>query len=81
MPVDQEPYDFIEPNPEEDNALSEGDGQQSVGPYISCIKVRHKKSIGSCMATTRTPLTSLSSAVELSAGEVLSYHCLFLFHY
>uniref|UniRef100_A0A674BGV4 Leucine rich repeats and calponin homology domain containing 2 n=1 Tax=Salmo trutta TaxID=8032 RepID=A0A674BGV4_SALTR len=44
---DQEPYDFIEPNPEEDNALSEGDGQQSVGPYISCIKVRHKKSIGS----------------------------------
>lgn len=39
---DQEPYDFIEPNPEEDNALSEGDGQQSVGPYISCIKELEK---------------------------------------
>uniref|UniRef100_A0A8C7VIE7 Leucine-rich repeats and calponin homology (CH) domain containing 2 n=1 Tax=Oncorhynchus mykiss TaxID=8022 RepID=A0A8C7VIE7_ONCMY len=44
---DQEPYDFIEPNPEEDAALSEGDGQQSGGPYISCIKVHHKTSIGS----------------------------------
>ncbi|KAM9497651.1 leucine-rich repeat and calponin homology domain-containing protein 2-like isoform 4-T4 [Salvelinus alpinus] len=39
---DQEPYDFIEPNPEEDAALSEGDGQQSGGPYISCIKELEK---------------------------------------
>ncbi|CAB1332991.1 unnamed protein product, partial [Coregonus sp. 'balchen'] len=38
---DQVPYDFIEPNPEEDAALSEGDRQQS-GPYISCIKELEK---------------------------------------
>ncbi|XP_041707173.2 leucine-rich repeat and calponin homology domain-containing protein 2 isoform X2 [Coregonus clupeaformis] len=38
---DQIPYDFIEPNPEEDAALSEGDRQQS-GPYISCIKELEK---------------------------------------
>ncbi|KAK6316830.1 leucine-rich repeat and calponin homology domain-containing protein 2-like isoform X1 [Coregonus clupeaformis] len=39
---DQDPYDFIEPNPEEDAALSEGDRQQSGGPYISCIKELEK---------------------------------------
>ncbi|KAJ7996647.1 hypothetical protein DPEC_G00239210 [Dallia pectoralis] len=38
---DLDPYDFIEPNPDEDAALSEGDGQQS-GPYISCIKELEK---------------------------------------
>uniref|UniRef100_A0A8K9VEH6 Leucine-rich repeats and calponin homology (CH) domain containing 2 n=1 Tax=Oncorhynchus mykiss TaxID=8022 RepID=A0A8K9VEH6_ONCMY len=36
---DQVPFDFIEPNAEEDAALS--DGQQS-GPYISCIKELEK---------------------------------------
>ncbi|XP_064837188.1 leucine-rich repeat and calponin homology domain-containing protein 2-like isoform X2 [Oncorhynchus masou masou] len=39
---DQDPYDLIEPNPEEDAALSEGDGPQSGGPYISCIKELEK---------------------------------------
>ncbi|XP_048853655.1 leucine-rich repeat and calponin homology domain-containing protein 2 isoform X3 [Brienomyrus brachyistius] len=34
---DQEPYDYIDPNPEEDAALTEGDTQQSA-PYVSCIK-------------------------------------------
>lgn len=33
---DQDLYDFIEPNPDEDPALSECDGQQST---VSCIKV------------------------------------------
>ncbi|XP_057206631.1 leucine-rich repeat and calponin homology domain-containing protein 2 isoform X2 [Triplophysa rosa] len=33
---DQDPYDFIDPNPEEE-ALSEGDTQNST-PYVSCIK-------------------------------------------
>lgn len=34
---DQDLYDFIEPNPDEDPALSECDGQQS--GHVSCIKV------------------------------------------
>lgn len=34
---DQDLYDFIEPNPDEDPALSESDGQQS--GHVSCIKV------------------------------------------
>uniref|UniRef100_A0A674PQA4 Leucine rich repeats and calponin homology domain containing 2 n=1 Tax=Takifugu rubripes TaxID=31033 RepID=A0A674PQA4_TAKRU len=38
---DQDLYDFIEPNPDEDPALSECDGQQS--NHVSCIKVRLKK--------------------------------------
>ncbi|XP_065122890.2 leucine-rich repeat and calponin homology domain-containing protein 2 isoform X4 [Paramisgurnus dabryanus] len=33
---DQDPYDFIDPNPDEE-ALSEGDTQNNV-PYVSCIK-------------------------------------------
>lgn len=35
--ADQDPYDFIDPNPDEEG-LSEGDTQNSV-PYVSCIKV------------------------------------------
>ncbi|XP_036381613.1 leucine-rich repeat and calponin homology domain-containing protein 2-like isoform X2 [Megalops cyprinoides] len=38
---DQEPYDFIDPNQEEDTAQTEGDVQQST-PYISCIKELEK---------------------------------------
>ncbi|KAM6970288.1 leucine-rich repeat and calponin homology domain-containing protein 2 [Aplochiton taeniatus] len=38
---DQDPYDFIEPNPDEDSALSEGDRQQS-SPYVTCIKELEK---------------------------------------
>ncbi|XP_062844539.1 leucine-rich repeat and calponin homology domain-containing protein 2 isoform X2 [Trichomycterus rosablanca] len=34
---DQDPYDFIDPNPEEDAALSEADMQQNT-PYVTCIK-------------------------------------------
>lgn len=34
---DQDLYDFIEPNPDEDPALLEKDGQQS--SHVSCIKV------------------------------------------
>lgn len=34
---DQDLYDFIDPNPDEDPALSECDGQQS--SHVSCIKV------------------------------------------
>lgn len=34
---DQDLYDYIEPNPDEDPALSECDGQQS--SHVSCIKV------------------------------------------
>ncbi|XP_029029246.1 leucine-rich repeat and calponin homology domain-containing protein 2 isoform X1 [Betta splendens] len=37
---DQDLYDFIEPNPEEDPALSECDGQQS--SHVSCIKELEK---------------------------------------
>ncbi|KAM7397906.1 hypothetical protein PAMA_005985 [Pampus argenteus] len=37
---DQDVYDFIEPNPHEDPALSEGDGQQST--HVSCIKELEK---------------------------------------
>ncbi|XP_028838843.1 leucine-rich repeat and calponin homology domain-containing protein 2-like isoform X2 [Denticeps clupeoides] len=39
--AEQEPYDFIDPNPEEDAALSEGDLQQSVS-YVTCIKELEK---------------------------------------
>lgn len=35
--ADQDLYDFIEPNPDEDPALLEKDGQQS--SHVSCIKV------------------------------------------
>ncbi|KAJ8412430.1 hypothetical protein AAFF_G00127660 [Aldrovandia affinis] len=38
---DQEPYDFIDQNPEEDAVLTEGDVQQSA-PYVSCIKELEK---------------------------------------
>ncbi|XP_030638106.1 leucine-rich repeat and calponin homology domain-containing protein 2 [Chanos chanos] len=34
---DQDPYDFIDPNPEEEATLSEGDVPHSA-PYVSCIK-------------------------------------------
>ncbi|XP_056093848.1 leucine-rich repeat and calponin homology domain-containing protein 2 isoform X2 [Rhinichthys klamathensis goyatoka] len=34
---DQEPYDFIDPNPDEEAILSEGDLQHNA-PYVSCIK-------------------------------------------
>uniref|UniRef100_A0A8C2HX13 Leucine-rich repeats and calponin homology (CH) domain containing 2 n=1 Tax=Cyprinus carpio TaxID=7962 RepID=A0A8C2HX13_CYPCA len=34
---DQDPYDFIDPNPDEEGTLSEGDLQHNV-PYVSCIK-------------------------------------------
>ncbi|KAF7688903.1 hypothetical protein HF521_013710 [Silurus meridionalis] len=34
---DQDPYDFIDPNPDEDAALCEADMQQNT-PYITCIK-------------------------------------------
>ncbi|KAK9974606.1 hypothetical protein ABG768_022686 [Culter alburnus] len=34
---DQDPYDFIDPNPDEEAALSEGDLQHNA-PYVSCIK-------------------------------------------
>ncbi|XP_067294627.1 leucine-rich repeat and calponin homology domain-containing protein 2 isoform X3 [Pseudorasbora parva] len=34
---DQDPYDFIDPNPDEEATLSEGDLQHNV-PYVSCIK-------------------------------------------
>ncbi|XP_035382942.1 leucine-rich repeat and calponin homology domain-containing protein 2 isoform X2 [Electrophorus electricus] len=34
---DQDQYDFIDPNPDEEAALSEGDIQQDT-PYVSCIK-------------------------------------------
>ncbi|XP_051976987.1 leucine-rich repeat and calponin homology domain-containing protein 2-like isoform X2 [Xyrauchen texanus] len=34
---DQDPYDFIEPNPDEEAALSEGDIQHNA-PNVSCIK-------------------------------------------
>ncbi|KAM9332546.1 leucine-rich repeat and calponin homology domain-containing protein 2 [Pholidichthys leucotaenia] len=37
---DQDLYDFIEPNPDEDPALSESDGQQS--SHVSCIKELEK---------------------------------------
>ncbi|KAG7516932.1 leucine-rich repeat and calponin-likey domain-containing protein 2 [Solea senegalensis] len=37
---DQDLYDFIEPNPDEDPALSECDGQQS--SHVSCIKELEK---------------------------------------
>lgn len=39
LPLDQEPFDFIEPNQEEEAALSGGDLQQG-SPYVSCIKVK-----------------------------------------
>ncbi|KAK1787505.1 hypothetical protein P4O66_016004 [Electrophorus voltai] len=35
--ADQDQYDFIDPNPDEEAALSEGDIQQDT-PYVSCIK-------------------------------------------
>ncbi|KAJ8348195.1 hypothetical protein SKAU_G00267840 [Synaphobranchus kaupii] len=38
---DQEPYDYIDPNPEEDAMPTEGNVQQSV-PYVSCIKELEK---------------------------------------
>ncbi|XP_062341600.1 leucine-rich repeat and calponin homology domain-containing protein 2 isoform X5 [Osmerus eperlanus] len=38
---DQDPYDFIEPNPDDDAGLSEGDMQQS-SPYVTCIKELEK---------------------------------------
>ncbi|XP_046876066.1 leucine-rich repeat and calponin homology domain-containing protein 2 isoform X3 [Hypomesus transpacificus] len=38
---DQDPYDFIEPNPDEDAGLSEGDMQQN-SPYVTCIKELEK---------------------------------------
>ncbi|XP_066509404.1 leucine-rich repeat and calponin homology domain-containing protein 2 [Hoplias malabaricus] len=34
---DQDPYDFIDPNQEEEATLSEGDLQQNT-PYVTCIK-------------------------------------------
>ncbi|XP_053532995.1 leucine-rich repeat and calponin homology domain-containing protein 2 isoform X4 [Ictalurus punctatus] len=34
---DQDPYDFIDPNPDEDVVLCEGDMQQNT-PYVTCIK-------------------------------------------
>ncbi|XP_016142272.1 leucine-rich repeat and calponin homology domain-containing protein 2 isoform X1 [Sinocyclocheilus grahami] len=34
---DQDPYDFIDPNPDEEGTLSEGDLQHNA-PYVSCIK-------------------------------------------
>lgn len=34
---DQDPYDFIDPNPDEETTLSEGDLQHNA-PYVSCIK-------------------------------------------
>ncbi|KTG42285.1 hypothetical protein cypCar_00000339, partial [Cyprinus carpio] len=34
---DQDPYDFIDPNPDEEATLSEGDLQHNV-PYVSCLK-------------------------------------------
>ncbi|TRY57385.1 hypothetical protein DNTS_024965 [Danionella cerebrum] len=34
---DQDPYDFIDPNPDEDGSLSEGDLQHNA-PYVSCIR-------------------------------------------
>ncbi|XP_017537822.1 leucine-rich repeat and calponin homology domain-containing protein 2 isoform X2 [Pygocentrus nattereri] len=34
---DQDPYDFIDPNPDEEAVLCEGDLQQNT-PYVSCIK-------------------------------------------
>ncbi|XP_051748969.1 leucine-rich repeat and calponin homology domain-containing protein 2 isoform X2 [Ctenopharyngodon idella] len=34
---DQDPYDFIDPNPDEEATLSEGDLQHNA-PYVSCIK-------------------------------------------
>lgn len=37
--ADQDPYDFIDPNPDEEATLSEGDLQHNA-PYVSCIKVR-----------------------------------------
>lgn len=39
---DQDVCDFIEPNPDEDPALSECDGQQST--HVSCIKVQNQTS-------------------------------------
>lgn len=36
--IDQDPYDFIDPNPDEEATLSEGDLQHNA-PYVSCIKV------------------------------------------
>lgn len=36
--ADQDPYDFIDPNPDEEATLSEGDLQHNA-PYVSCIKV------------------------------------------
>lgn len=36
--ADQDPYDFIDPNPDEEATLSEGDLQHNV-PYVSCLKV------------------------------------------
>lgn len=41
--ADQDPYDFIDPNPDEE-ALSEGDTQNSA-PYVSCIKVYTYKDV------------------------------------
>lgn len=41
--ADLDPYDFIDPNPEEE-ALSEGDTQSST-PYVSCIKVYAYKDV------------------------------------
>ncbi|KAI1903609.1 hypothetical protein AGOR_G00028970 [Albula goreensis] len=38
---DQEPYDFIDPNQEDDATPTEGEVQQSV-PYVSCIKELEK---------------------------------------
>ncbi|XP_076866927.1 leucine-rich repeat and calponin homology domain-containing protein 2-like isoform X2 [Brachyhypopomus gauderio] len=34
---EHDPYDFIDPNPDEEASLSEGDIQQDI-PYVSCIK-------------------------------------------
>ncbi|XP_048087095.1 leucine-rich repeat and calponin homology domain-containing protein 2 isoform X1 [Alosa alosa] len=39
--ADQDPYDFIDPNQEEEAALSEGDVQQSTS-FVSCIKELEK---------------------------------------
>ncbi|XP_016348310.1 leucine-rich repeat and calponin homology domain-containing protein 2-like [Sinocyclocheilus anshuiensis] len=37
MSYHQDPYDFINPNPDEEGTLSEGDLQHNA-PYVSCIK-------------------------------------------
>lgn len=65
---DQDLYDFIDPNPDEDPALSECDGQQS--SHVSCIKVRV------CICLSKRIISNVKEIRTSSPGDKISYRLL-----